>query len=233
MESSQGTTSHVALPPSSLLTEENRPQDEITAASSAIQPEVERILTEVTSQTRCFYQRLLNDLTNVAGEKAKLQKAHKRIEQLEKRIRQQDEELEYHRREIFKSINTSNISDRLIADELATIYVGLSNWVECLPEPSSRGCNWLGITQFLGQRNYSGEYGQGFSIDTATQAREELLTHAVFCILWKNILQPLLVGTSHMEESFLQELASKIPLVQPQKGKPIKFCYIKYLGKQD
>jgi hypothetical protein len=170
------------------------------------------------NQAQRFFQRLQSDLMGNVLEKAELEQARLRIQQLEQRVQQQDEELDHYRSEVFKSMTTFESTDRCIADELATMYAGLFNWVEGLPEPHCDGYDWGRDLQFMEHSYHIQQFGHSITDEVANQAREELLTHVIFCILWSEILQPLLVGITQKQASVLKELLSNMTLLQPQKG---------------
>ncbi|GLI78719.1 hypothetical protein PoHVEF18_007040 [Penicillium ochrochloron] len=158
-----------------------------------------------------------NDTPTIARQEAELEQARKDIQRLEERLRQQEDEIIRYRSETFRSLNAFEISDRQISDELTSIYMGLSNWVEGLPEPKNGDYNWQEVMQFMGHNGYTVIFNELFATEQAGDTQMELLKHIVCSILWDNIFEPLLVGATEDQNLWLKELCANIRLLQPPK----------------
>jgi hypothetical protein len=221
MEPSTGKALQAAIPHAPPSAEDNPPQGEITTTPPVLQPKSDQILEKALEEIQRFFKRLRKDLTDNAREKAELRQAYLEIEQLGHHIRQQGREIEQYRSEVFESITTFDISDRWIADELASIHGGLANWVEDLPEPDQNGCKWEAIKQFMDQRKYVTALRGDCCRETADGAQEEFLMHVVLRILWAHMLGLPCIGLTTEQHSFLAEVYSSLELMQPQKGENV------------
>jgi small-conductance mechanosensitive channel len=160
-----------------------------------------------------------NDTPAIARKEAELEQVRKDIQRLEERLRQQEDEIIRYRSETFRSFNSFEISDRQISDELTSIYMGLSNWVEGLPEPKDGDCNWQNLMQFMHRNGYTMIFNQSMTPEHMAETQVELVKHVVCSMLWENILEPFLVGATKDQMSWLEELCVNIKLLQPPKGK--------------
>jgi hypothetical protein len=111
-----------------------------------------------------------NDTSNIAQKEAELEEAHRDIQKLEERIRQQEEEIIRYRSQTLRSIDSTEISDRKISDELTNIYMGLSNWVEGLPEPARGGCDWGAAFRFMACEGYQFNFDGPITPEQAADA---------------------------------------------------------------
>lgn len=200
-----------------------------TPPNSAAEAEISRIKSSARAKMEGTFTKLWdkicetvlecqNDTPNIAQKEVELEQARRDIQKLEERIRQQEEEIIRYRSQTLRSIDSTEISDRQISDELTNIYMGLSNWVEGLPEPAHPGCDWEAVFHFMACEGYQLSFNELIAYKQAADAQEELVKHVVFSILWANIFVPLLVGASEEQNSWLGELCSNMELLQPEKG---------------
>jgi hypothetical protein len=73
--------------------------------------------------------------------------------------------------------------------------------------------------QFMHRNGYTMIFNQSMTPEHMAETQVELVKHVVCSMLWENILEPLLVGATKDQMSWLEELCVNIKLLQPPNGK--------------
>lgn len=119
--------------------------------------------------------------------------------------------------QIFRSIDTSNVSDASILDGLTSLQAGLSNWIETLPDSQQFSQNWTELHNFLEDNGFV-----TIDIDSKPEvigrAEPELLIAVTFGILWTILFKPGPLGVSPDICSFLDTIQTNMSLVESKKG---------------
>lgn len=194
------------------------PDDELSTIESDSRAKLEEGFKEFWSEICKTVLDCHNRTPSNAIKTAELEQARSVIQELKQRIHQQEEEIIHYQSETFRFIGPSEVSDRRISEELTSIYMSLSNWVESLPEPRDGGCNWDGVKQFMTGNGYELQPNRLSTTEQIADAREELMKHVTFSILRGNIFQPLLVGATEEQNSCLEELCSNMKSLQQGQG---------------